>query len=279
MKGGESHGDWWIILHKQALLNKINGVIFAPKSFSQHKDLSWSTGVVPFSKLKTEFPDYNFNMVSGFLTHLEFCFKIEDHETLVLLKDATTNAEDTSPNVSEEYYFFPALVSVENPLDIWEENDHMCCKCGWLYKCIQPDQFLTTQFLHVLILRLAFTFALKLDPGDCHEDSLALRRKCSVWKHGIAWLNGTPIETVVEVGLQYQSVIVMMRCPKGKEAKCIQLRSEIIQKLVEVKAKHSKAVEMSESFLHPTNVKYPFSDNIEDTKIYTLNAIARVANC
>ena len=90
----------------------------------------------------------------------------------------------------------------------------------------------------MLILRLAFIFALQLDPGDCREDSLFLRRKCSVWKHGIGWLNWVPIETIVEVGLQYQSVIVMMRCPKGKEAECVQLRSQVIQKVLEVKDEH-----------------------------------------
>ena len=275
VKGVESDENCWIILQKQALLGKINGTIFAPKDFSQHKDLSWSTGVVPFSRLKNEFPDYNPNMVTEFLTHLEFCFKIEDHETLALLKDEATNVEDTSPDVSEEYYFFPALVSVKNPLHVWEENDTMCCKCGWFYKCIQPDKFLTTQFLHVLILRLAFTFALKLDPGDCNEDSLALCRKCSVWKHGISWLNGVPIETVVEVGLQYQSVIVMMRCPKGKEGKCAQLRSEVIQKVLEVKDEHCKAVKMSESFIHPTDVRYPLTDSMDDVKFYSLTGIAR----
>ena len=122
-------------------------------------------------------------MVSEFLTHLEFCFKIEDHETLSLLKDEASNVKDTSLNVSEEYYFFPALVSAENPLHVWEQNDDMCCKSGWLYQCIRPDQFLTGQLLHVLILHLAFTFALK---GDCREGSLALRRKCSVRKLNVS---------------------------------------------------------------------------------------------
>ena len=275
VKDGESlNEDWWIILQKQALLNKINGVIFAPRNFTQYKDLSWSTGVVPISKLKNEFPDYNPNVVSGFLTHLEFCFKIEDHETLAVFKDMT---EDTSPDVSEEYYFFPALVSVENPSHVWEKNDDMCIKCGWFYQCIRPDQFLTTQFLHVLILRLAFTFALKLDPGDCRHDSLALRRKCSVWKHGIAWLDRVSIETVVEVGLQHQSVIVMMRCPKGKEAKCVQLRSEVIQNVLKAKDEHCKAVKMSESFIHPNDVKYPFTD--KSVKFYSLTEIGRGIIC
>ena len=275
VKGGESHGSWWVILQKQGLLGEINGTIFAPKSFRQHKDFSWSTGVVPFFTLKYEFPDYNPNMVSEFLTHLEFCFKIEDHQTLVLLKDEATNVDDTSPDVSEEYYFFPALVSVENPLHIWEENDNMGCKCGWFYQCIRPDQFLTTQFLHVLILRLAFTFALKLDPGDCREDSLFIRRKCSVWKHGIGWLNWMLIETVVEVRLQHQSVIVMMRCPKDREVKCAQLRSKVIQKILEVKDEHCKAVKMSESFIHPSDVRYPFTDSMDDVKFYSLTEIAR----
>ena len=279
VKGGESHGNWWIMLQKQALLGEINGVIFAPKSFIQHKDLSWSTGVVPFSKLKNEFPDYNSNMVTEFLTHLEFCFKIEDHQTLALLKEEAAYMEDTSTDVSEEYYFFPALVSVDNPLHVWEENDKACCKCGWFYECIQPDQFLTTQFLHVLILRLAFTFALQLDPGDCRDDLLAVCRKCSVWKHGIAWVNRVRIETVVEVGLQYQSVIVMMRCPKGKEARCAQLRSEVIQNVLEAKDEHCKAVKMSESFINPTDIRYPFTDNMEDIKFYSLTEIARGIVC
>jgi len=72
-----------------------------------------------------------------------------------------------------------------------------------------------------------------------------------------------------------QSVIVMMRCPKGEEAKCAQLRSEIIQKVLEAKDEHCKAVKMSESFIHPTDIKYPFIDNTEDLKYYSLTEIAR----
>ena len=86
-----------------------------------------------------------------------------------------------------------------------------------------------------------------------------------------------PIETVVEVGLQHQSVIVMMRCPNGKEAECVQLRSEVIQKILEAKDEHCKAVKMSESFIHPTDVNYPFTrDNIDNVKCYSLTGIARM---
>ena len=93
--------------------------------------------------------------------------------------------------------------------------------------------------------------------------------------HGIARLNGVPIETVVEVGLQHQSVVVMMRFPKDKEAECVQLRSEVVQKVLEAKDEHCRAVEMSESLIHPTDVKYPFTMNAEDIKCYSLTEIAR----
>ena len=70
-------------------------------------------------------------------------------------------------------------------------------------------------------------------------------------------------------------MIVMMRCPKGKEAECAQLRSEVIQKVLKAKHEHCKAVKMSESFIHPTDVKHPFTDNIEDVIFYSLTDIAR----
>ena len=266
--------DSWVILQKQALLGEINGTIFAPKEFSQHKkDLSTSTGVVPLLQLKLEFPDYIPEMIAKFLTHLEFCFKVDDQEILELLKDEDVHVKNMPQNLSEEYYFFPALVSVENPLQVWEQDDVMICQCGWLYRCSRHDQFLTTQFLHVLILRLAFSFALHLHTGDFHEDSLVLRRRCSVWKRGIGWLKRIRIETVVEVGLLNQSVIVMMRCPRDKEAECAQLRSEIIQKVIGTKDELCKAVRMSESFIHPMDIKYPFIDNTEDLKYYSLTEI------
>ena len=89
-----SSKDSWVILQKQALLGEINGTIFAPKDFSQHKSLSSSTGVVPLLKLQSEFPDYNPTMIAKFLTHLEFCFKVDDHETLELLKDEIVQKEN-----------------------------------------------------------------------------------------------------------------------------------------------------------------------------------------
>ena len=57
----------------------------------------------------------------------------------------------------------------------------------------------------------------------------------------------------------------------------MQLRSEVIQKVLETKDEHCKAVKISESFIHSSDVRYPFTDNTEDVKLYTPAEIARMA--
>ena len=83
------------------------------------------------------------------------------------------------------------------------------------YICGQETEQLTTRFLHVLILRLAF--ACKPTDNPTEAESVVLPRRCSIWKHGIAWLNEYGIETIVEVGLQCCWVAVMMRCPDNEK--------------------------------------------------------------
>ena len=57
--------------------------------------------------------------------------------------------------------------------------------------CGQKTEQLTTRFLHVLILRLAFACKLTSDPTEAE----------SVVLLGIAWSTNDGIEAIVEVGL------------------------------------------------------------------------------
>ena len=271
VRASDSIEESWVILQKEKLLNDFDGTIFAPENFREHKDFARSTGVVRFSRIKHEFPQYDPAMIAGFLTHLEFCFKIDDPETIKRIEDESLeDIDETSLDPSDEYYFFPALVSVDNPHHVWQPDDSMQHQCGWYYRC-HPDQFLTTRFLQVLILRLAFSFALGLDKYHRSQRAPVLCRRCSVWKHGIGWLqNG--VEIVVEVGLQCQWVTVMMRCLKGKKIKCVQLRSAVIKEVKNARNELCKAVKMTELLIHPSNVHYPFSD--EQVSLYSLTDIA-----
>ena len=71
------HQSSWIVVKTEALLNEINGTLFAPRQFKEHRDLASNTGIVPVSNLHKVFPDYNSDMLVGFLTSLDFCRPVD----------------------------------------------------------------------------------------------------------------------------------------------------------------------------------------------------------
>ena len=149
-----------MILKPDVLLTEVNGSIFAPKYFKEHFESAMSTGVVTLSTLKERLTEYNHEVIAAYLTHLEFCFRIKDQHTLDMITKNTLHESTTT----EEYYFFPALVSVENPTDICQPHQSIGYECGWLYKCNKETEQLTTRFLHVLNLRLALPVTLLMIP-------------------------------------------------------------------------------------------------------------------
>ncbi|XP_064393706.1 uncharacterized protein LOC135341140 [Halichondria panicea] len=75
----------FIVIDTAKLLAEINGTIFAPEDFTQHCEMSTSTGVVSLSKLATHFANLHIEMLIGFLSHLELAVPIEDNEILSLI--------------------------------------------------------------------------------------------------------------------------------------------------------------------------------------------------
>ena len=131
----------WVVINKQAVLSVINGTIFAPEYFKQHHDIATSTGVVPKSKIADVFAErYNIDMILCVLTAFEFCQKMNDSFTLSLITSSDPTrcgaaAMTTSDDFSESYYFFPALVQVEHPTDVWQSSGPGQYQCGWCLQC------------------------------------------------------------------------------------------------------------------------------------------------
>ena len=247
----------WVILKKERLLNIVNGTVFAPHSFKQHKDLSSSTGVVPFHKIATHFPRYNPNMIIGFLSHLEFCQEVHDEEVLGLLApyDRATGPYSSA----QRYFFFPGLVSIETPQGVWKPDPNYGYQWGWMLHCTNSEEFFTPHFLQVLILRLAFSFAMTKSKLPYLDDVPAIKRKCSVWKRGIRWTCNAGIEATVEVIEQNQAVVAMVRSFKTfvSEVECIKLRSSIMRKVLQAKETFCPNISTAESFIHPEHLHHP----------------------
>ena len=246
MKKKEHRLKSWIVLDKAVLLSQINGVIFAPEGFKEHqKSLSTSTGVVPLSKLAPLFPKVNSDMITQFLCHLEFCQEIKDVELVSLL--ATEG--QSSPTADERYLFFPGLVHLDTPQDvIMSSASNLDYNSGWVLQCSKSEQFFSSRFLQVLLLRLAFLFALApTDPST--TDHLALHRKCSVWKNGIYWVNRSGGEAIVEI-INLRQVVVIVHS-KLEKMELVWLRSAVIKTVVDAKEEFCSKILVRESLILP----------------------------
>ena len=213
-------------------------------------------------------------MLVQFLSHLEFCREIHDREVLQLL----CPGEHLPPteNTSERFLFFSGLVSLKAPSGVWVTNPQFPQLCGWMLQCCEAGQFLTSQFIQVLLLRIAFSCALAPDtPGS--SDLPVLLRKCSIWKNGIYWGSRKGVEALVEIRdpPQNKEVVVMLRCWSGQEVECAHLRSTIIKMVLGAKKKLCPKVPTKEFLLHPSQVReYPLKSPAEQDLI-NIREVAR----
>jgi len=222
LKNTSDPASSWVIFRKDELLCKVNGKLFAP----DYK----STGVVSLSTITKEFPNLDPHVVIGFLTHLEFCQVMDGYAKSAM--DIQKSSEHTFHS-EEEYYLFPGLIKTERPQEhIWQVKNESDYCCGWALRCTKTGEVLETRFLHVLLLRLAFSFALAPDNSQQDQASLVLRRRCAVWKNGIQWLNLSGVEAIVEVVEQNQSLLLLMCCPEKQAMECVQLRASLIDTIL-----------------------------------------------
>ena len=221
----------WIIINRAALLSEVNGVLFAPATIERvYRDMASNTGIVPLSALKEAFPHHNTDMLVGFLRSLQFCHVINS----IALSDLDTNISTSIPVPLDEVLFFPALVSAQPPTDIKIENG-----LGWCLWCPNPNEFLSTRFLHILLLCLAYFYCLptRIKPDKVNvtnPDVQKLARRCIVWTNGIYWKN--KFEVVVEVTEHNRCVTVLTSNKEMDESR--QVFNSVIKKVLTLKEQY-----------------------------------------
>ena len=253
----------WIVIEKESLLTEVTGTIFAPEGLQQYCNLASSTGVMPLSRLSEKFSKYNPTMLVNFLIHLEYCHEISDKELFEMIGE---QVRTTDMSENEVFLFFPALVKLKAPQNVWLSRSHITNHCGWVLKCCKQEQFFTTRFLEVLLLRLAFSFALVLTDDSAKSDDSeyvpVLQRKCSIWKNGLFWSNCDGIDSIVEVHPDNKAVTVAMRFSNERNnlLPFLQLRSSIIQKVLVAINDFCPKVKTAEYFADSSEIfSYPFN--------------------
>ena len=164
-----------------------------------------NTGIVPKYILQKLFPKHNTDMLIGFLKSLEFCHVL-DPNTFQMFK---TNTSSSISLPSDELLFFPSLICNEPSTYIVIENE-LGWWCLW---CPDPNQFLSTRFLHLLLFILSYNFCLQPhnkagEIADYHQEVQMLACCCNVWTNGIYWKR-EEVKVIVEVSENCHCVTVV----------------------------------------------------------------------
>ena len=254
----------WVVAKTEILLTEINGTLFAPRHFKEHRDLASNTGIVPTSNLLKVFSQYNQEMLLNFLTSLDFCRPV-DPSVLQY-----TNLQTTPSHSTDNLFFFPGLVQSQRPDSL---TKHGTLQFGWCLGCADPNQFFGSRFLHLLLLSITYRFPLDIQIRA--SPSLhGLQRKCTIWKNGILWVDDDNITTVVEVIDRNRWVLVAMSCSEDRPVEHAKLRSELISLVYNLHHKHCPNLEVCECLVSPSMVQqYPF-DDLPDTELFDIQDVA-----
>ena len=126
----------------------------------------------------------------------------------------------------------------------------------------------------MLILRLAFSFALVTTSDDTDATIPVLQRKCSVWKNGIFWGDNKGVEALFEVVADNKSAVLLMRCTMRQALlPFLKLRSCIICKVLAAVSEFCAKVDVSEFFLDPSEAQqYPIT--APASQLYSIREIS-----
>ena len=255
----------WVLVEKDALLREVNGTLFAPDNFKQYRQVSSNTGIVPIATLEELFPQYSSEMLVGCLQSMEFCHPVNP-SALQGTSLETNKATLSSPPSGASHLFFPSLVKERRPCDLPSP------RFGWCLGCSDPHQFFSNRFLHVLLLRLAFTFPLASDHLPPSSSLSGLERRCQVWRNGISWESVSGVSTIVEIVDRNRWVIVLVS-EKSREA--AETSSSVIRMILDLQQQLCSVVSTCECLISPSLLdRYPF-DALPDTDLFVMRDVAR----
>ena len=266
----------WVVVKREIILKDVNGELFKPKYFKGFHPIASSTGIIRMSSLAELFPQYDPEMLVELMVTLEFCHPVN-------LAGITTNLQPIIfpstfiKNLTNILLFFPSLLQAKRPQSLITENKRD--RFGWCLGCKDYEyQFLTSRFLHILLLRLAYTFPLPSEKYTKTHNFRGIARNCSVWLNGISWNNDEGITTVVEVIQQKRWVVVTMYYNKDmtRPVEYSKHHSAVIRLVLELQKELAPDLETFECLISPSLLQTWPLDYLPESDLFP---IKNVANC
>ena len=300
----------WVILDVSEFLATVHRKLFSSTSLSQvcSSRLLSNVGIIPESDLRNVLAQFDIGLLQQCLKYLQYCFEVDDSEVLqsifaesVYTHTGTNVATDScntsvnnceavktcaaesallhdssdTTNYNSKLLFFPALLRGQRSEIRWYEESPACCK-GWYIECAGEYDYFPPRFLHVLLLRLAFTFSLPAHNAKKKRKNLDLySRRCNMWKSGIYWFMQTDVECMVEVVKQNKGLVVIVRSKKEFEADCAGMFSNIVLKVLEARQDFCHSLAANAYLIHPDDLNKTFLPRVEDLHLFDMGEVKR----
>ena len=269
--------DHWLLLNVSALTEEVHKKLFAKDSLMSQSlaDSPLSTlGIIPESALTRILPEY---ITKECLKQLQYCqefkhIEIGSHHSIV----PVASSSDCEPLL-----FFPALLQNERDVaSLATPQGQRICSRGWYIKCTGEFDYFPPRFLHVLLLRLAFSFALRpFEPSfpsavaaEIHKCS----RRCNMWKSGIRWLMEEGVQCVVEVVKESRGVVVVARSKEDYDVECSSVFAAVVQKVMEAKTEFCHSITTKTYLIDPDELNQSSLPTVTELHLYAMREVERV---
>ena len=241
----------WIVLHKESILKKVNGALFADPSLKEYIRVASNTGIVPKAVIQKIFPEYNIEMITKFMIHFELCQAVDLSQVDTNMAPEGSSSSDLGP-----LFFFPALVNVVKPSSATVPNNSFC----WSMIVKSSNRFFTTRYLHVLLRRLPSEFALPAVQATPSH----LNRRCDVWSRGLKWLSNPGVTTILEMSEMFQSLSLAMSSHDKTDPKYLELVHSVLAVIKKACQDFCPHLEVLEVISCPPEAS---SDHSDDTQV------------
>ena len=257
-----------LLLNPCALTNEVHQNLFSMEA--KQKFISTigpryaNMGIMPESLLHDILPEH---ISKECLIQLQYCQEFS-HTEVGLDYTVTPDASESKENL----LYFPALCNLQTESANWSSNPDLTFSMGWYVKCNGVFNYFPARFLHVVLLRLAFSLALPM--ASCSvSDSVAqtYRRRCTMWKNGIHWLMEEGVECTFEMVDDNKGIVAVTRAKESCKHWATIL-GKIVNIALKAKTEFCDAVTMHQFLLNSAD---PLSFKDED-KLFDMNDVRRV---
>ena len=270
----------WVVVKRDIILKDVNGELFKPKYFKGYHPIASSTGIIRMSSLAELFPQYDPEMLVELMVRLEFCHSVNLSKIKTNLQPLESFVSTSIENMKDTLLlFFPSLLQAERPQTLITE-DHLLNqdKFGWCLGCKEYEyQFLTSRFLHILLLRLAYTFPLPSEKYGKTHNLHEIEQNCSVWLNGISWNNEEGITTVVEVIQQKRWVVVTMYYSKDmtRPVEYSKHRSAVIRLILDLQKELAPDLDTFECLISPSLLQQWPLEHLHESDLFPIKNVAK----